>query len=132
MKTILLVDDSKTFQRVLENTVNKSFQVVGKAFDGNEGFEQYKILKPQIVLLDITMPNCSGKECLQKILQFDPLAVVIMVSGIGDEGTIGDCLALGAKGFVKKEEVSINISATQSVLVKTITGAVAMSSAEAA
>lgn len=106
MKTILIVDDSETFQKIIEKILSPNFQIVGKGKSGIEGFDLYKQLSPDIVLMDITMPNCDGKECLQKILVFDSLAKVIMVSGIGDEKTVQECLDLGAKAFVNKSDIS--------------------------
>jgi two-component system chemotaxis response regulator CheY len=106
MKNVVIVDDSKTIQRVIEQQLSKHFSVIGKGSSGIEGFELYKKLKPDFILLDIIMPNCSGKECLKLIIEFDPKAIVIMVSSIGDDTTIKECLALGAKSFIKKDNFS--------------------------
>jgi len=54
------------------------------------------------------MPNCSGKECLEKIMEFDKKANVIMVSAISDPSTIDSCLKIGAKGYLNKDNLSIN------------------------
>lgn len=106
MKTLLIVDDSRIFQKIVEKILSPYYLVAGRGNCGIEGFEQYKKLKPDLVVMDITMPNCNGKDCLQKIMEFDPQAKVIMVSSIGDEATVKQCLALGAKAFVNKDEVS--------------------------
>lgn len=106
MKRILIVDDSRTFQTMIERILVPHFLVVGKGASGIEGFDLYVKLKPDLVLMDITMPNCDGKECLQKILGFDSLGKVVMLSGINDERTIKECLNLGAKAFVNKSELS--------------------------
>lgn len=106
MNTLLIVDDSKTFQRILEQILKPYFEVVGKGNNGLEGFELYKKHKPDLVLMDITMPDCNGKESLQRILAEFPTAQVIMVSSIADQPTVEECLRLGAKGFVPKEKVS--------------------------
>lgn len=106
MKTVLIVDDSGTFQRIIEKILSPHYTISGKGSCGNHGFELFQTLRPNIVLLDITMPNCDGKECLQKIIQLDPTAKVIMVSGIGDDTTVEECLELGAKAFVKKSDIS--------------------------
>lgn len=119
MKTIIIVDDSGIFQRILEGIIKPHFNVVGKALSGAEGFELYKKLKPDLVLMDITMPNCDGKESLQRILASFPAANVVMVSGIGDEVTVNECLKLGAKAFICKSDISTK-SLGDSVLLTTI------------
>lgn len=106
MKKILIVDDSKTYQKIIEKILSPNFEIVGMGSSGIEGIELYQKLRPDLVLLDITMPNCSGKECLEKIMQVNPEAKVIMVSSIGDEKTVLECLQMGAKAFVNKAEIS--------------------------
>lgn len=106
MKRLLLVDDSKLFRVVMEEILSPYFQIVGTGKSGDEAIELFTKLKPDIVLLDITMPNCSGKEALERIIQLQPEARVIMVSGIGDEVTVEDCLRLGAKAYVPKSKIS--------------------------
>jgi two-component system chemotaxis response regulator CheY len=120
MKNILIVDDSKTFQKLIEMILIGKFNIVGKGSSGVEGFELFQKLKPDLVLMDITMPNCGGKECLQKIIQLDPKAKVIMVSGLADENTAEECLQLGAKAFVRKSEISQKNTSEDSTLFKTV------------
>ena len=117
-KTILIVDDSPTFRRILASMLSINYQVVGTGSSGFEGLELFKKLKPDLVLMDITMPNCSGKEALEMILKADPKASVIMVSGLADNSVITECLSLGAKGFIPKNTVSV--SETNSRLVQLI------------
>lgn len=116
MKTVLIIDDSRTFQRILEQILKPYFTVVAKASSADEGFELYKIHKPDLVLMDITMPGRSGKECLQQIISFDGSARVLMVSSLGDESTIGACLTLGAQGFVAKDKISAGDSANSMLI----------------
>ncbi len=120
MKTVLLVDDSKVIVNWLETILSQDFKVVEKSTNGIDGIEAYKKHSPDVVLLDITMPNCSGKECLQEIMSFDPKATVIMVSGIGDEGTVNECLQLGAKAFFKKNLLSKANPETSQLLIEAI------------
>lgn len=108
MKTLLIVDDSKTFQRLLEQILSPHFKVVAKGSNGNEGFALYQQLRPDLVLMDITMPNCSGKEALEKIIQFDAKAKVAMVTGIRDDQTAIECKRLGAATFINKDKVSFS------------------------
>ena len=97
MKTILIVDDSRLFRNFVSQILEKNFKVVGKGTSGIEGYELYQKLRPDLVLMDITMPDCNGKESLKLILDHDPLAKVIMFSGLGDEFTINECIKLGVK-----------------------------------
>ncbi len=119
MRSLLIVDDSRTFQTIIERMLNPYFSIIGKGSSGIEGFDLYQKLKPDLVLMDITMPNCDGKECLKKILAFDSTCKVIMLSGINDENTIQECLAIGAKAFVNKGELSLT-ALDKSPLLKTL------------
>lgn len=106
MKTLMIVDDSKTFQKLLEIILNPYFEIVAKGSNGNEAIDLYQTHSPDLVLLDITMPNCSGKEALEKIIKISPHAKVVMISGIGDEQTALECKRLGAKKFINKSKIS--------------------------
>lgn len=110
MKTLIIVDDSKTFQKILERALTPYFKVLAKGSDGLEAIKLYKEHQPDIILLDITMPNCDGTEALKKIIEFNSNANVVMVSGIGDEETISECLKLGARSFVSKTGVSSDLN----------------------
>lgn len=105
MRRILLVDDSATFRRVVSDMLKERFQIVGQGKDGVEGLKLYNELKPDLLLLDITMPNLGGKECLEAILKEHPGAKVIMVSSLGDDHTVKVCLDMGAKMYVNKDTI---------------------------
>lgn len=106
MRKVLLVDDSRLVARLLESLLKSSYIILGHGRDGNEGFEMYKSLQPDLVLLDVTMPNCDGRECLQKIMAESPAAKVIMVTSLSDRGTIDECLQLGAIGYICKDMIN--------------------------
>jgi two-component system chemotaxis response regulator CheY len=100
---VLAVDDSKTMLAMMSAYLkNSSFELVATANSGPEAIEKYKEHKPQIVLLDVVMPDVSGIKTLEQILGSDEEACVIMVSSLGTEATVQDCLKKGAKGFVQK------------------------------
>jgi len=103
MATVLVVDDSKFIRLALTEAL-KSFghNVIAEAGDGAEGFTQYKTLHPDLVLLDITMPNRDGRACLQDILKANPAAKVVMISAIKEQSVVEFCLSEGAKGFIEK------------------------------
>jgi len=107
MTKVLLCDDSNIILSILDKRLSlHGFTILGKAKDGEEGFKLYKELKPELVLLDITMPNRDGKECLADILSFDKSACVIMVSALSDQAVSEECLKLGAKAFISKAHLS--------------------------
>lgn len=103
MTTIMIVDDSawiaKTVKKALESG---GYQVLAIAKDGVEGVDFYAKYRPDIVLMDITMPNMDGRECLENIIEFDSHAKILMVSAIKEQAVVDECLAHGAKGFIPK------------------------------
>ena len=103
MKRILLVDDAAFLRSMCRDFLTKAgFEIAGEAENGHEGIEKYKELNPDIVLLDIAMPECDGITVLKSILSHDPNANIIMLSAIGHARSVIDCLTLGAKDFVVK------------------------------
>ena len=100
---VLAVDDSKTMLAMMSAYLkNTSFELVATANSGPEAIQKYKEHKPQLVLLDVIMPEVSGIDTLEQILGDDNDACVIMVSSLGTEATVQDCLKKGAKSFVQK------------------------------
>lgn len=101
--SVLAVDDSKTMLAMMSAYLKgSSFEVVATANSGAEALQKYKALKPQLVLLDVVMPEVDGLETLEQILGTDTSACVVMVSSLGTENTVQDCLKKGAKSFVQK------------------------------
>lgn len=102
-KRVLIVDDS-SFMRTMVKTIltEANCTVCGEAGNGNEGFSQFKQLKPDLVTLDITMPECDGLECLKKIMEYDSNANVIMCSAMGQQAMVLDAIQSGAKDFLVK------------------------------
>lgn len=100
---VLVVDDSKTMLAMMSAYLKGSnFQLVATANSGAEALQKYREHKPELVLLDIVMPEVTGLEILDKILKQDSCACVVMVSSLGTEGTVQECLRKGAKSFVQK------------------------------
>lgn len=103
MARILVVDDSDYLANEIRKFLEaEQHEVVALGKDGNEGVVLFKEHKPDLALLDITMPNKDGRDCLNEILAFDNKAKVLMVSAVKDSDIIMDCLKNGAKGFVEK------------------------------
>ena len=102
---VLIVDDSMFIAKQLGQIfTSEGFEVTGTAEDGAIGLEKYKELYPNIdlVTLDITMPVMDGVSALEKLLEFDKNANVIMVSALGKEDVVKKCLLMGAKSYIVK------------------------------
>jgi len=102
---VLVVDDSMFIAKQLGQIfTSEGFEVAGTAADGAQGVEKYKELYPNIdlVTMDITMPVMDGVSALEKILEFDKEACVIMVSALGKEDVVKKSLLLGAKSYIVK------------------------------
>lgn len=103
MANILIVDDSAWVAKTMKKVIEKEGHVVvGMAKDGLEGVDFYAKFQPDVVLLDITMPNMDGRECLENILEYDNHARIIMISAIKEEEVADDCLKSGAVGYLQK------------------------------
>jgi len=106
MARIMICDDSKVALKLLESNLRSAgHDVVGAGKDGEEGIRIYQETKPDIALLDVTMPNKDGRECLEAILKINPAAKVIMISSLREESLIQDCLSQGAKAFIAKSNL---------------------------
>ena len=102
---VLVVDDSMFIAKQLGQIFSsEGFEVAGTAADGAQGVELYKSLHPNVdlVTMDITMPVMDGVSALEKILEFDKDACVIMVSALGKEDVVKKSLLLGAKSYIVK------------------------------
>jgi len=103
MKKVLIIDDAAFMRLAIRTALEKSgFQVAGEAANGMEGIQKFIELKPDIVTLDITMPEMSGLEALKAIIKFDANAKVVMVSAMGQEAMVRDAIMNGAKSFIVK------------------------------
>lgn len=100
---VLIVDDALFMRNLLRDIFSSaSWEVVGEAADGNEALHKFKDLQPDLVTMDIVMPERSGIEALQDILAFDPEAVVIMCSALGQESMVMEAVQHGARDFIAK------------------------------
>lgn len=103
MRRVLIVDDASfmriSLRRILEGN---GFEVIGEACNGVEAIDKYIELKPDIVTMDITMPEMDGVDALTEIKRQDPTAKVVMISALGQESWVRRAIMLGAKGFVVK------------------------------
>ena len=103
MEKILIVDDSKTSRKFLRNMLTGAgYEVVAEAVDGIDGVEKYKEYKPDVVTMDITMPNLDGIDAVTQIMRIDPDAKIIMVTAAGQKNNVVEAIKRGAIDFVQK------------------------------
>lgn len=103
MKKVLIVDDAAFMRMAIKNILEKNgFEVVGEAENGSVGYKKYMELKPDVVTMDVTMPEMDGIEALKKIKANDSKAKVIMITAMGQEPMVKEAILSGAKGFIVK------------------------------
>ena len=103
MAAVLIVDDSRTSRKMMRNMVEAAgFTVADEAVNGQEGIDKYKELKPDLVTMDITMPVLDGVESMKGILEFDPKAKVVMVTAVGQQNKVIQCIKDGAFDYITK------------------------------
>ena len=102
-KKVLIVDDAAFMRMMIKDILTKNgYEVVGEAQDGAQAVEKYKELSPDLVTMDITMPEMDGITALKQIKQVDSEAKVIMCSAMGQQAMVIDAIQAGAKDFIVK------------------------------
>ncbi len=100
---VLVVDDSPFSQAVIQKTLpDSSFEICGMAINGREGIGKYFVLKPDVVIMDITMPDMDGLECSRQILLRDPAARIVILSSMKDDALTTRARLLGIRWFLQK------------------------------
>lgn len=103
MARILVSDDSAFMRKALSDMLLAGgHEVVGEATNGIEAVERYKELHPELITLDITMPQKDGLAALKEIMMIDPSARVVICSSLGSESKVIESIKLGAKDFIVK------------------------------
>ncbi len=102
-RTVLICDDA-LFMRKLINQVMTSggFEVVGEAEDGSEAVDKYQTLKPDLVTMDLMMPQMNGIDAVREIMKLDSTACIIMCSSVGQEALVTEAMEAGARGYLVK------------------------------
>ncbi|MDX8362242.1 MULTISPECIES: response regulator [Bacillaceae] len=100
---ILIVDDAAFMRMMIKDILTKNgFDVVGEAADGVQAIEKYKEFQPDLVTLDITMPELDGISVLKEIRKINPNAKIVMCSAMGQQAMVIDAIQAGAKDFIVK------------------------------
>ncbi len=100
---MLIVDDSNIIRRKIERSCDiERIEVVGSAANGVEAVEKFQALQPDVVTMDLTMPEMGGIECVEKLVALNPAVLILVVSALSDKATAIEALKRGANGFLCK------------------------------
>jgi len=100
---VLVVDDAAFMRMMIKDILRKGgYEVVGEAEDGSKAVEKFKELRPDLVTMDITMPDMDGITAVKEIRKLDGNAQIIMCSAMGQQAMVIDAIQAGAKDFVVK------------------------------
>jgi len=102
MKNVLVVDDDENIQKMFKDILEVYKYRVIQANSGKEALKKYMEAKPDIVIMDILMPDVDGMRTTKKILKKDKNAKIIVVTAVGKSGLEKDCIKAGAKAFLMK------------------------------
>jgi two-component system chemotaxis response regulator CheY len=100
----LIVDDATFVRNRIKKIIGKMnfAEVIGEAANGEDAVSLYKDLKPDLVTMDLVMPNCDGLQAIEEIMKFDKAANIVVVSAMGQELSILEATEKGAKDYIKK------------------------------
>jgi two-component system chemotaxis response regulator CheY len=103
MARVLVVDDAAFMRKMVTDALTGGgHEIVGEAANGSEAVQRFQELRPDVMTLDITMPEKDGLTALREIIAVDPGAKVVMCSALGQESKVLESIKLGAKDFVVK------------------------------
>jgi two-component system chemotaxis response regulator CheY len=116
--SVLICDDAIFMRTMLGDILQQAgFDVVGEAETGSQAVEKYQQLKPDLVTMDIVMPDMGGIDAVREITKMDPMAKVLMCSAMGQQALVVEAIQAGAKDFVVKPfQPSRVLEAVQRVL----------------
>lgn len=103
MARVLVVDDALFMRRMLSDILKKEgIEICGEAENGKDAIDKYQQLKPDLVTMDIVMPEMDGIEAVKQIMKIDPDAKILMCSAMGQQPLVVEALEAGAKDFIIK------------------------------
>ncbi len=113
MKRVLIVDDASVVRLIIKKALQQGgFEIVGEAINGIDALAKYKELKPDIVTMDITMPEADGIQATKDIIAFDENAKIVMLSGIDQKEMLWKAIKAGAASYIVKPFENDRILAT--------------------
>lgn len=102
-KKIMIVDDAAFMRMMIKDILMKSgYEVIAEAENGKKALEKYKEVKPDLVMMDITMPDMDGITAVKELMKIDPHALIVMCSAMGQEAMVIEAIQSGAKDFIVK------------------------------
>ncbi|MCR2042760.1 response regulator [Anaerosalibacter massiliensis] len=102
-KSILIVDDASFMRMMIKDILTKNgFEVVGEAENGKKAVEKYEELNPDLVIMDITMPEMDGIQAVKEIKKMNGEAKIVMCSAMGQQTMVIEAIQAGAKDFIVK------------------------------
>jgi len=99
---LLIVDDSMVIRNKINRLLERQFDVIGLADNGLMALRQMSKIRPDIVTMDLTMPQMDGVTCVREIMKLYPNTRILVISALADKATAISALALGANGFLCK------------------------------
>ena len=100
---LMIVDDSNIMRRRIERSQNfEELELVGTAANGLEALEMFKKMDPDVVTMDLTMPQMDGIECIENIVRIKPAVRILVISALADKATAVEAMEKGANGFLNK------------------------------
>ena len=102
-KKVLIVDDAVVMRMMIKGILSKhGYEVVGEAQNGVESVDKYKQLQPDLVTMDMVMPEMDGITAVRQIMSMDPNAKIIMCTSMGQQALVVEAIQAGAKSFITK------------------------------
>ncbi|MDX1341335.1 MAG: response regulator [Reinekea sp.] len=103
MQKLMIVDDSNVIRSKIRRSVqSERFKLVASASNGAEAITHFKATKPDVVTMDLTMPNMDGIACIEQLIRLNPDVLILVVSALSDKATGIEALEKGARGFLLK------------------------------
>jgi two-component system, chemotaxis family, chemotaxis protein CheY len=100
---LLIVDDSNVMRRRIERSQQiERLEVVGLASNGVDAIDQFRRFDPDVVTMDITMPQMDGIECVERLVEMKPQVLILVISALADKATAVEAMEKGANGFLNK------------------------------
>lgn len=103
--TVLIADDARYMRETLAEIITtelEDWKIIGEADNGIKAVKQHKRLRPDLIIMDVLMPECSGIDAVRRIMEEFPSALIIMSKSLGQEQLASEALQAGAKGCIKK------------------------------